>query len=221
MDAQPPPGSDEIRARHYLHRLGARPHGHQEPAMSVPAPRRPVIPTRVLPAGVPLPERGPEPDELPPWRAPEPPPPPPVVPDIPPLDPDPVPQSVVVHHHIHEHVLPPEEPEEEDRPPRLWERLWDTLATWRLLAAILLALIPWCGGRSPVGIWGHTVHQARTEAGVGAAYVIAGVAVAVTWALDRRTGRAIPRFLLVTTLVGGLGVLDWFDALTLFTGVHR
>nr|WP_241670754.1 hypothetical protein [Streptomyces lavendulae] len=132
-------------------------------------------------------------------------------------EPDPVPRAVVVRH-VHEVLLVPME---EERAPRLWERLWDALVTWRMLAAILAALTPWAGSHSPVGIWGHTVHQARTEAGVGAAYVIAGVAIAAAWALDHRTGRVVPRFLLVTALIGGLGVLDWFDALTLITGVHR
>ncbi|MFE2382185.1 hypothetical protein [Streptomyces misionensis] len=219
MGAQPPPGGDELRARHYLHALGARPLGHQENPMSIPEPRRPITPTRVIPAGAPLPARAPEPGEAPPWRTPPPPPPPPAIPDPPPPapEPDPIPRAVLVRH-VHEHVLVPVE---EERQPRLWERLWDQLMSWRMLTAILAALTPWADGRSPVGIWGHTVHQARTEAGIGAAYVIAGVAIAVTWALDRKTGRAIPRFLLVTALVGGFGVLDWFDALTLLTGVHR
>lgn len=213
------PGGDELRARHYLQRLGARPLGHQEPAMSIPAPRRPITPTRVIPAGTPLPERAPEPGEVPPWRTPPPPPPPPVVPGPPPSmpGPEPVPQAVVVRH-VHEVLLVAPE---EERPPRLWERLWDRLVTWRMLVAILLALTPWAGGHSPVGIWGHTVHQARTEAGVGAAYLIAGVAITAAWALDRRTGRAVPRFLLVTALIGGLGVLDWFDPILALTGVHH
>ncbi|MEU1008182.1 hypothetical protein [Streptomyces sp. NPDC005890] len=171
------------------------------------------MPTRVIPAGAPLPARAPEPGEAPPWRTP--PPPPVVTPSPPPVPPPPPPAEVVVRH-VHE-VLPAAE----ERPPRLWERLWDALATWRMLVALLAALVPWAGGRSPVGIWAHTVHQARTEAGTGAAYVIAAVAIAAAWGLDRHTGRALPRFLLVTALLGSLGVLDWFDALTLLTGVHR
>ncbi|MFI2761374.1 hypothetical protein ACH5A3_21270 [Streptomyces echinatus] len=215
MGAQPSPGGDELRARHYLRRLGARPLGHQEPTMSIPAPRRPVTPTRVIPAGAPLPARAPEPGEAPPWRTP-PPPPPVMTPPAPPAPPPSPPPAEVVVRHVHE-VLPVVE----ERPQRVWERLWDALVTWRMLAALLAALLPWAGGRSPVGIWAHTVHQARTEASIGAAYVIAGVAIAAAWGLDRHTGRAVPRFLLVTALIGALGVLDWFDALTLLTGVHR
>jgi hypothetical protein len=112
-------------------------------------------------------------------------------------------------------VVPDPEPE-----PRLWERLWERLFTWRMIAAILAALLPWAAGQSPVGLWSHTVHQARAEAGIVAAYVIAAVAVAATWALDRRTGRLVPRFLLVTSSLGAFGVLHWFDPITLLTGVH-
>lgn len=121
---------------------------------------------------------------------------------------------------IHEIVVaPPPEPEPEQ--PRLWARLWDRLVTWRMLAALGAALVPWAGGQSPVGIWSHTVNQARTEAGIGAAYVIAGVAIAAAWALDRHTGRAASRFLLVTASLGALGVLHWWDPLLLLTGVQR
>jgi hypothetical protein len=87
--------------------------------------------------------------------------------------------------------------------------------------AIAAALLPWAGGQSPVGIWSHTVHQARTEASIGAAYVIAGVAIGAAWALDRHTGRVIPRFLLVTTSLGATGVLHWWDPILLLTGVSR
>jgi hypothetical protein len=85
--------------------------------------------------------------------------------------------------------------------------------------AVLAALTPWVGGDSPVGLWSHTVHQARTEAGIGAAYVIAGVAIGAAWVLDQRTGRAVPRFLLVTALLGSTGVLHWWDPIHLITGV--
>jgi uncharacterized RDD family membrane protein YckC len=116
--------------------------------------------------------------------------------------------------------LPEPEPE-----PRWWERTWDyltdRLVTWRMAVAILAALTPWAGGESPVGIWSHTVHQARTEAGIGAAYVIAGVAVTAAWALDRHTGRTVPRFFLVTASLGALGVLHWWDPFLLLTGVTR
>ncbi|MCX4993831.1 hypothetical protein [Streptomyces longwoodensis] len=223
MGAQPSPDGDELRARHYLHRLGARPLGHAHDAPKRTAMTdHPVTPTRIIPAGAPLPARAPEPGEMPPWRMPPPPAPP--APPAPhwPGPPPPQPAEVVVHH-VHEVVLVPvEEP-----PPRLWERLWDALVTWRMLVAVVAALTPWLGGHSPVGAWAHTVHQARDEASILAAYVIAGLAVAATWAIDRHSsppgqpGRVLPRFLLVTASLGSLGVLSWWDPILALTGVTR
>lgn len=184
--------------------------------MSIPEPRRPVIPTRVIPAGAPLPARPPEPGEAPPWRTP--PPPPPVVPPPVPLPAAPEPRPLVVQH-VHEIVVTVADPDPEPG-PRWWQQVWDRLFTWRMLAAILAAVTPWAGGRSPVGIWAHTLHQARSEASIGGAYVIAAVALTAAWALDRHTGRLVPRFLLVTALLGSLGVLNWFDPILALTGVH-
>ncbi|MEV8600465.1 hypothetical protein AB0465_11365 [Streptomyces griseoviridis] len=218
------PEPDEERVRYLLARLGARPVGHTvRTSMHRPVPR-PVTPTRIIPAGAPLPARPPEAGEIPPWRAPQPappaapPPPPPPAPVTPTAAPPPPPPTPPVVHHVHQVVLvPPEDPP----PPRLWARLWDALVTWRLLGAVLLALLPWLGGRSPVSAWGHTVHQARTEAGILAAYVTASLAVTLTWLWDRQTKhrRFLPRFAFVTALLGSLGVLSWVDPITLLTGV--
>lgn len=210
MDAQPPDGQ-ELRTRYYLRRLGARPFGHQEPPVS----DRPIVPSRIIPAGAPLPARPPEPGEVPPWRPAPPPPPPPAAPPWP-GPPPPPPGPIEVRVTLVPVPVPEPEPE-----PGLWARLWDRLATWRMAGALLAALTPWAGGQSPVGIWSHTVHRAREEASIGAAYVIAGVALGAAWALDRHTGRAVPRFLLVTASLGALGVLHWWDPFLLLTGVHR
>ncbi|GHI91294.1 hypothetical protein TPA0905_07650 [Streptomyces olivaceus] len=185
-------------------------------------PDRPVIPSRIIPAGAPLPARAPEPGEAPPWRTASPPPPPVIPPAAPvPADPEPVPPPQVVHH-VHEVLLVTPEPEPE---PALWARVWDWLwehlVTWRMLVAVLAALVPWFGGDSPVSLWSGAVHQLRDEAGVLAAYVVAAGALAAAWALDRRTGRAVPRFLLVTTAVGAFGVFDWWDPILMLTGVHK
>ncbi|MDX3681385.1 hypothetical protein [Streptomyces scabiei] len=212
MGAQPSPGGDELRARHYLHRLGARPIGHQEPPM--PDNNRPVLPTRIIPAGAPLPARPPEPGEAPPWRTPPAPPPPVIPPAAPWPPPAPTPGPIEVRVTVAPAPIP-----EPDPAPGPWARLWDRLVTWRMISAILAALLPWANGQSPVGIWSHTVHQARTEAGIAAAYVIATVALTAAWALDRRTGRWLPRFLLVTASLGALGVLHWWDPILALTGV--
>ncbi|QFR02580.1 hypothetical protein F9278_15865 [Streptomyces phaeolivaceus] len=171
-----------------------------------------ILPTRIIPAGVPLPARPPEPGETPPWRPPPPGPPAPPADPWPPPAPPPGPLEV----RVTVDLAPVPEPEPE---PGLLARLWDWLVTWRMISAILAALLPWAAGRSPVGIWSHTVHQARIEASIGAAYVIALVALAAAWGLDRRTGRWLPRFLLVTASLGALGVLHWYDPITALTGV--
>ncbi|MFJ6073682.1 hypothetical protein ACIQFU_23045 [Streptomyces sp. NPDC093065] len=208
MAAQPSPEGDELRARALLRSVHARPFGHQDPAMHEPTPR-PVTPTRVIPAGAPLPTRPPEPGELPPWRTP---PPPPV-----PSSPDPRPVEI---RHTHEVVLTWAEPDPEPD-PRLWERLWERLFTWRMVVAILAALTPWLAGHSPVGLWSTAVHQLRLEAGILAAYVVAAGTLTATWILDRRTHRAVPRFLFVTATLGAFGVLDWWDPILMLTGVQR
>ncbi|MEU3098527.1 hypothetical protein ABZ690_28175 [Streptomyces sp. NPDC006967] len=208
-------GADELRIRAFLRAHHVRPFGHQDTAMHEPDPdRRPVTPTRVIPAGVPLPARPPEPGEVPPWRTP---PPAPMPPAPFPLGPGPGPIEVC---HTHDIALTWAEPDPEPDPP-LWSRAWDRLVTWRMLLAVLAAVTPWLGGQSPVGAWSHTVHQARTDAGILAAYIIATVALAAAWVLDRRTGRVIPRCLLVTASLGAFGVLHWWDPFLLLTGVHR
>lgn len=178
-----------------------------------------ILPTRIIPAGADLPARAPGPGEVPPWRTP--PPPPPAPPAEPPPQPwlaAPAPGPIEVR--VRVDLTPPDEPEPEPE-PGLLARAWDRLCTWRMLSAILAALLPWAGGQSPVGLWSHTVHQARTEASIGAAYVIAGVALAAAWGLDRHTGRWLPRFLLVTTSIGAFGVVHWYDPILLLTGVHQ
>lgn len=211
------PGPDERRARYLLARLGARPLGHPDTTPRTPMTDQPILPTRIIPAGAPLPARPPHPGEDPPWRTP-PPPPPTVIPPATPWPPPP-PPSGPIEVRVTVDMVAPAEPEP-DPAPGLWARLWDWLVTWRMISAILAALLPWAAGQSPVGVWSHTVHQARTEAGIAAAYVIAAVALTAAWALDRYSGRWIPRFLLVTASLGALGVLHWYDPITALTGVH-
>jgi hypothetical protein len=222
MGARPHLDADELRARAYLHRLAARPFGHQHQEHAVPD--RPITPTRIIPAGAPLPERPPGPGDLPPWRTPPAPPPPP-----PPPPPAPAPPQPIEVRHVHEVVLVAPEPAPEERAP-LWSRLWERLVTWRMVAAVIAALTPWAQGDSPVGLWSGLLHDARTEASIGAAYVIAAVAIGAAWGLDhsacrphRTTGtlvpRLVPRFFLVTALIGSVGALGWYDPITLLTGV--
>ncbi|KMS71325.1 hypothetical protein ACH49_24800 [Streptomyces leeuwenhoekii] len=137
-------------------------------------------------------------------------------PDLPP------PPSGPIQVHVTVDLAPASEPE--PAPPwwaRAWDYLADRLLTWRMAVAVTLAVTPWAGGQSPVGLWSRTVHAAREEASIGAAYVIAGVAIGAAWALDRYTGRAVPRALLVTASLGATGVLHWWDPVLMLTGVTR
>lgn len=203
------PGPDERRVRHLLARLGVRPLGHTAPTKDASVSDQPIMPKRTIPPSAPLPDRPPQPGEAPPWRT------PPTARDSRPEPPPPDPPEV----RVTVDLGVPAEPEPE--PERWWSRVWDRIVTWRMLCAILAALLPWLNGQSPVGAWSHTVQQARTEAGVPAAYIIAGAALTAAWTLDRRTGRVVPRFLLVTTSLGALGVLNWWDPFLLLTGVSR
>ncbi|MFJ3630477.1 hypothetical protein ACIPQ3_30735 [Streptomyces albidoflavus] len=177
---------------------------------------RPITPTRVIPAGGSLPPPPPDSDLWgAPARRPAPPAPRPPAP-APPSDPPPP-----IEVHVTLDLLPAEEPEPPSRWARLMDWLWDRLTDWRLLLAVLAALTPWLSGESPVGAWAATLHAARTEAGLGPAYLIAAVALAVTWVANRRSERWLPRFAFTVALIGATGVLDLFDIVTLLTGVHR
>ncbi|MEU8316679.1 MULTISPECIES: hypothetical protein [Actinomycetes] len=173
----------------------------------------PIVPTRIIPPGAPLPARPPAPGELPPWRTTPPAPPTPPSTSWQPADPPPGPLEVRVTVDL---VVPaaPDEPE-----PPLWARIWDRLADWRLLTAIAAALLPWAGGYSPAGAWSATLADARTTASPLAAYTLAIGTTGLCWWLDRRSGRWLPRMLLVTTLVGATGAISLFDPITALTGV--
>ncbi|MFF9811673.1 hypothetical protein ACF1G5_42510 [Streptomyces coeruleorubidus] len=216
MGAQPSPGGDELRARHYLRRLGARPFGHQEPPMHEPAPR-PVTPTRIIPAGATLPARPPEPDEAPPWRT-LPPPPPPV-----PADPEP---RIVEVRHVHEVILTNGDPNPEPDPSR-WERLGGWLGTyvrpWHAALAFIVAVLPIPGvGYSAATIWHYTVGLGRDSWGIGWGYALGLIplALAVT-TLIRRGGNPLRLFALTVTFIGSLASLSWYDPVQFLTGVAR
>ncbi len=181
----------------------------------------PIIPTRIIPAGAPLPERPPGPGDIPPWRtAPATPPPvPPVTPTVMPW-PEPPPLGPI---EVHVTFLPAEEPPEPSRGERLWTWVTSIAAPWKILAALLAALLPIPGvGYSLAGVWAHTVGEARTEVGIPWAYALTTVPLLLAARLLHRT-RAL-RFLIATViaLIGLLfGALDPFDIVTITTGVTR
>lgn len=171
----------------------------------------PITPTRIIPGGAPLPGRSPQPGELPPWR--EPPPPPPAAP-APPPPPPPAPAPGTIEVRVTYAPLPVE-PE-----PSRWQWLWNWLRPWQSLAAATIALLPAFDGWSMATGWAAALHDARTTESISASYVLASVALGGSFLLDR-TGRFLPRVLLVTAVVGATGALDWYDPVTLVTGVHR
>lgn len=225
MTAQPSPGGDELRIRAYLRALRVRPFGHQEPPVSIPEPRRPVTPTRVIPAGAPLPARPPEPGEAPPWRPP-PPPPPPAEPDPLPVPPPPEPRPIEVRH-VHEVVLTWPEPDPEPDPqPGLWSRTWTAvtgrISGWKALIALAAAVlpIPWTGYSAAV-TWHYTITQARAmHQGFGYALAFGAFTLAVH-KVTRGHGGAVALFFCAVTFIGLFGAMSWYDPILWLTGVHR
>lgn len=185
---------------------------------------RPITPTRIIPAGAPLPNRGPLPGEAPPWwekpaapAPPAPPAPPPAVPAAPAPAPPPLPAP-----QVHVHVVMAYEPEQQ---PTRWERLWAALRRlgrpWQICGALTLALLPIPGtGHSAATGWAYAVSQARAEQGQGAGYVLALTPLAITLIRLSRGG-TLPRLLLLAiSLVGVTGAIHLYDPVTWITGVH-
>ncbi|MFE4874775.1 hypothetical protein [Streptomyces sp. NPDC056682] len=172
---------------------------------------QPIEPTRVIPSGVHIPtllSAAPPP--------PPPPPPPPAwyaLPDPPP--PGPLDVRVTV-----DLVYPTPEPEPVP-PPRDWSWLWQWVRPVQTVLTAGIAAVPLLpGGRSLITAWADTLHQCRMEASTGGAYVLAGVGAGLAFLLDR-SRRWWARTLLVATIVGATGAMDWYDAITAVTGVTR
>ncbi|MGW7198480.1 hypothetical protein [Streptomyces chryseus] len=184
-------------------------------------PDNPITPTRVIPAGAPLPARPPGPDEIPPWRsAPPAPPPPPVPPAAPlrPLWPDP-PAPAPIEVRV---SFTPASPVPE---PSRWERFTSWLGTyvrpWQAVSALALAVIPipWTG-YSTGTTWAYTVSLARDEFGQGAAYALALTPLmTAVWRITRSGGTLLRLLLLAVSVIGLVGAMHWYDPVTWITGV--
>lgn len=124
-------------------------------------------------------------------------------------------------------AVPPPPP---DTPPKKaavadeprWD--WRRLRHWpyaRLTCGACAALLPFFGGQSAATEWGSVLTQARAQAGVGAAWVIAGVGLTVgaLWVHRRRSwiGWAV----LTSAFIGGIAMASPYDIVTLFTGVMK
>lgn len=183
---------------------------------------RPITPTRIIPAGAPLPARGPLPGELPPWwehpvapAPPAPPVPPPAVHAAPAPPPLPVPQ-------VHVHVVMPYDPEPE---PTRWQHLWSWIRQigrpWQICGALALASLPVAHGHSVATLWASCVTEARDEGGQAAGYALALTPLTVAVIRIVRGGGTLPRLLLLAiSVVGVTGAIHLYDPITWITGVH-
>lgn len=115
---------------------------------------------------------------------------------------------------------PPAPPEDGARPPRRWSWLTGWIRPWHTLTAGVVAVLPVFGGWSLTTGWAHALHDMRSES-VSGAYLTAAAAVGLAFLLDLRRRRWLLRLALITTTVGALGVLDWYDPVTLITGAVR
>ncbi|MFF4403807.1 hypothetical protein [Streptomyces sp. NPDC001404] len=190
-----------------------------------------VTPTRIIPAGQPLPPSArplppapPGATDLPPWRTAAPPPAPPAFPPPPQAAPTPPPPTagplevrVVID-------AAPTDSEPEERGFR-WGWLWPHVRPFQTFTGGVVALlpIPWTG-YSTATTWAYTVHEARGF-GIPVAYGLGLGAFAAAWSAERRaTGvlrQLIARAALVITFIGVLGAIDFYDPVTALTGVHR
>lgn len=177
---------------------------------------RPIAPTRIIPAGAPLPDRGPLPGELPPWW--KPPTPPPAAPPPPAPAPLPVP-APQVHVHV---VIPYEEPPEPTRRERLWAWVRTIGRPWQVCGALALALVPVPGtGYSVATTWAYTVGEARDTWGQGTGYALACTPLAIAVIRITRGGGTLGRLLLLAvSLIGLTGAISLYDPVTWITGVR-
>ncbi|MEU0978479.1 hypothetical protein ABZ488_04610 [Streptomyces griseus] len=191
--------------------------------------RKPIIPTRIIPGGAPLPAGPPPPGAVPPWRTPAPaaaapPPPPPPAPPAVAVPAPPPPEPVHVHHvHVTVQPVPYYEPIE----PTWWDRTCAWMRTigrpWQLIVALLAAVIPFpYTGHSAASTWAYTVNLGRVEWGAPFGYALAGLALGLVVLRIVRHGGTLLRIWAGTVAVIGLiASIDVFDIVTLLTGVTR
>lgn len=185
----------------------------------------PIIPTKIIPGGVPLPSGPPPPGAVPPWRAPAaaaPPPPPATPPPAPPAVAVPTPAPPPPVPQIHVHLVAPyyEEPEPTRR-QRLWAWLRQIGRPWQVVGALTLASLPLFDGHSIATLWASAVAEARAEGGQDAGYALALTPLAIAVIRIVQGGGTLGRLLLLAiSLVGLMGAIDLYDPVTWITGVR-
>ncbi|MFE7624643.1 hypothetical protein [Streptomyces sp. NPDC057509] len=191
---------------------------------------RPITPTRIIPAGAPLPNRGPHTGEIPPWREqPAPAAPPPAGPAAPPAPlavptppPPPSPEPPPVHVHVTVQPGPYYDPVEPTRRERFWAWLRTFGRPWQIAGALLLTVLPVPYTHySAMATAAYATAQARVHWGAPTGYVIALIPLAWACAHTRRRPTVLRLCIVAISLGGLLGALDPFDLVTAYTGVHR
>ena len=114
------------------------------------------------------------------------------------------------------------EPDNEVEGEQRWD--WSRLRYWpyaRLVCGAATAILPVFGGQSAALTWGDVLYRARTEAGVGAAWIIAavGLTVGAMWVHHRRSWLAWAG--LTCAFIGTIAMASPFDLVTFMTGVTR
>ncbi|MFE0270832.1 hypothetical protein ACFWZY_01630 [Streptomyces sp. NPDC058992] len=192
---------------------------------------QPITPTRIIPAGAALPARPPDPDDVPPWRAPA-----PAYPAAHPNPNPPGPRPGANPPPPHSHPAPGSAPAEPgvievrvaydpyptapDPAPSWWDRLTAIAPVWKLALVLALALAPIPGvGHSIATVWAYTVGEAR-EFGIPHAYALALAPLLLSGRAFTRTRSLRSLFVLAVALVGLTGAVEWFDLITALTGVH-
>ena len=208
---------------------------------------RPIIPTRIIPAGAPLPDRPPGPDDIPPWRAPAPAPPHPSahLPHSAPHPPHPTPDPPRTRTHPAAHPPHPPHPSahphfdpahpstievrltyepfylEPEPEPSLWDRVRTFAPAWKIAAALAGAVVPIPGvGYSLGSVWAYTVSEGRAEWGAALGYGLALVPVLLAGRAVAGTRSTRALLALAIALVGVTGAVHLFDPVTAVTGVH-
>lgn len=120
---------------------------------------------------------------------------------------------------------PPEPPKtttrDEAGEPR-WD--WRRLFHWpyaRLCCGAALALIPLDHGYSAATGWGSALRDCRAQAGVGAAWVLAGTGLIVAAVLVHRRRTWWTYTLLTTAFIGTIAMASPWDLVQLVTGVSK
>lgn len=186
---------------------------------------RPIVPTRIIPPGAPLPDRPPGPDDIPPWRAParahshpaphpsaHPPKNPHPNPHPAPADPGPIEVRVT--------LVPAEVPAPEPEPTRL-DRIRAIAPLWKILAALAGAVVPIPGvGYSISGVWAYCVSETRDTFGAAWGYALALITLSLAGRAVSRTRSLRTLFALAVCLIGVTGAAHLYDPITALTGAH-